>query len=205
MYRFIDIYTNECINPLDPTTGQLLMDKKESDFKSEVYDWMDYNDFDADDFLNFSDEEQEEVDKVFDSNVDIPPPPPLPPAAEANNQVLVEVEVHVAKDVAEHMNQADPPTPLAAPLTTPPVQVPMVEGSSDGYCSGGDQDKQTLCESSDKKNDNINDALQVLEDMAMQKKIFSTNLGCLCSVHNVCSRLNLLMMIMMMLVQRRTH
>ena len=171
MYRFIDIYTNECINPLDPTTGQLLMDKKvESDFKSEVYDWMDYNDFDADDFLNFSDEEQEEVDKVFDSNVDIPPPPPLPPAAEANNQVLVEVEVHVAKDVAEHMNQADPPTPLAAPLTTPPVQVPMVEASSDGYCSGGDQDKQTLCESSDKKNDNINDALQVLEDMAMQKK-----------------------------------
>ena len=120
MYRFIDIYTNKCINPLDPTTGQLLMDKKvESDFKSEVYDWMEDNDFDADDFLNFSDEEQEEVDKVFDFNVDVPPPPPLPPAAEVNNQVLVEVEVHVAKDVAEHMNQADPPTPLAAHLLLP--------------------------------------------------------------------------------------
>ena len=56
MYRMIDIDTNECINPVDPTTGELLMDTNvEESFKSECYDWIDGNQFDVDEFLNFPD------------------------------------------------------------------------------------------------------------------------------------------------------
>ena len=58
MYRMIDIDTIECINPVDPTTGELLMDTNvEESFKSECYDWIDGNQFDADEFLNFPDDD----------------------------------------------------------------------------------------------------------------------------------------------------
>ena len=70
MYRMVDVDTNQCINPVDPTTGKLLMDTNvEESFKSECYDWMDGTQFDADEFMNFDSDNDDDPDPTLDFDV----------------------------------------------------------------------------------------------------------------------------------------